>query len=134
MSNKYVKLENLDPEQINCYYGGNCRIEDVQDWINDLPVEEGLEKVVHCSECVFSEAKKNGKCTCLKTNTMHKDSYYCADGLSHDMLPYWKKVNLGEDIKTEYYRCPKCRNTYHHPYQKCPACFSPLRDPNTKGE
>lgn len=134
MSKKYVNIEHLDPERISCYYGSNCRIEDVEEWIAELPVEEGLEKVVHCSKCVFAEDRKNGKCVCLKTNTMHNDSYYCADGLSPDMLPYWKKVHMGNDVQTEYYKCPKCRNIYHHPYGKCPACFSQLRDPNTKGE
>lgn len=134
MSKKYVNIEHLDPERISCYYGSHCRIEDVEEWISELPVEEGLEKVVHCSECVFSEKRTNGKYVCPKTNTMHKDSYYCADGLSHDMLPYWKKVYLGDDIKTEYYKCPHCRNTYRQPYDKCPACFSQLRDPNNKEE
>ena len=99
MSNKYVKLENLDPEQINCYYGGNCRIEDVQDWINDLPVEEGLERVVHCSECVFANNRGNGRYDCPKTNSMHKASYFCADGLSHDMLPYWKRFISAKILK-----------------------------------
>ena len=102
---KYVDISKLDVERINCFYGSECRLSDVQDWLDELPVEEGLERVTHCSECVHSDKRRNGKCVCLKTNTMHNASYYCADGLSYDNAPAWKKVKSDNKIDI-LFKCP----------------------------
>ena len=57
---KYVDISKLDVERINCFYGSECRLSDVQDWLDELSVEEGLEKVTHCSECIFAKDRGNG--------------------------------------------------------------------------
>ena len=41
---KYVDIEKANVEQIPCYYGSSCELEDVQDWLNELP-EEKVEKI-----------------------------------------------------------------------------------------
>ena len=80
MSKKYIDVDNIDVERIPCYYGGNCRVEDVEEWLSELPVEEDLITVVRCARCMFADDHSSGKCICLKTNTLHEGSYYCADG------------------------------------------------------
>ena len=80
MSKKYIDVDNIDVEQIPCYYGGNCHIEDVEEWIKELPVEENLVAVIRCAKCVFAKEHHSGKCMCLKTNTLHENTYFCADG------------------------------------------------------
>lgn len=37
---KYIDLDKANVEDISCYYGGGCRIDDVKEWLNDLPEVE----------------------------------------------------------------------------------------------
>ena len=76
----YIDITNADPEQIPCFYGSECRISDVREWLDELPREINLEKVVRCGDCIFAKKRAHDKCVCLKTNTMHDNTYYCADG------------------------------------------------------
>jgi hypothetical protein len=80
MSKKYIDVDNIDIERIPCYYGGECHIEDVEEWINELPVEENLVEVTRCAKCMFANDHPTGNCMCSKTNILHDPSYYCADG------------------------------------------------------
>lgn len=124
---KYVDISKLDVERINCFYGSECRLSDVQDWLDELPVEEGLERVTHCSECVFANDRGKGLYDCPKTNSIHKASYYCADGLSYKDSPAWKPVQDNNGLPVV--KCPYCKNTYLHPYGKCPACHNIIKNP-----
>ena len=35
---RYIDLDNADVEQISCFYGSECRLADVQEWLDSLPV------------------------------------------------------------------------------------------------
>jgi hypothetical protein len=131
---KYVDIANLDVERINCFYGSECRLSDVQEWLDELPVVEGLENVTHCSECVFANDRGNGLYDCPKTNSIHKASYYCADGLKLENIPSWRTIynEPGNDTEQAKFQCPSCRNIYHDVFKKCPACHTMLKIPKLK--
>ena len=131
---KYVDISKLDVERINCFYGSECRLSDVQDWLDELPVEEGLERVTHCSECVFANDRGNGLYDCPKTNSIHKASYYCAEGLKLENIPSWRTIynEPGNDTEQAKFQCPSCRNVYHDVFEKCPACHTMLKIPQLK--
>ncbi len=131
---KYVDIANLDVERINCFYGSECRLSDVQEWLDELPVVEGLEKVTHCSECVYAEIDNNGRYHCKNSNNFHQASYFCADGLSANNVPRWKTIynEPGNDKEEAKLQCPYCKNIYQHPYPKCPACHNFLKIPDIK--
>lgn len=47
---RLVDVDELDVEDIPCYYGSNCYVEDVEKWIADAPtVEVGAS--TRCNDC-----------------------------------------------------------------------------------
>lgn len=52
MQNKarLIDANAADVERICCYYGDCCRIEDVQEWLDEQPTIYAVE-VVRCKEC-----------------------------------------------------------------------------------
>lgn len=49
---RYIDAEKADVESISCFYGSECRIEDVQEWLDEQPTADVVE-VVRCSECAY---------------------------------------------------------------------------------
>lgn len=66
-----IDADALDVEQINAYYAGSCRTEDVQEWLDDQPILdvepvrhgrwEQVEGFTACSECGASPADWEAK-------------------------------------------------------------------------
>lgn len=50
---RYIDADKANVEEISCYYGSNCYIEDVQEWLNELPTADVVE-VVRCEKCKYS--------------------------------------------------------------------------------
>ena len=52
MQNKsrLIDANAADVERICCYYGDCCRIEDVQEWLDEQPTIYAVE-VVRCAQC-----------------------------------------------------------------------------------
>ena len=48
---RYIDAEKADVERISCSYGSECRIEDVQEWLDEQPTADVVE-VVRCKSCV----------------------------------------------------------------------------------
>ncbi len=40
---RYIDAEKADVESISCFYGSECRIEDVQEWLNEQPTADVVE-------------------------------------------------------------------------------------------
>ena len=131
---KYIDMSKIDIERIPCFYGSECKLSDVQEFLDSLPIIEGLEKVTHCSECIFANDRGNGLYDCPKTNTIHKGSYYCAEGLALENIPSWRTIynEPGKDDELAKFKCPCCRNIYNEPFEKCPACHTMLKIPKLK--
>ena len=131
---KYVDVSKLDVERIDCFYGSECRLSDVREWLNELPAEEDVVKVVRCSKCVYSDKRPENKCVCLKTNTMHNNTHFCAEGLEPQNVPSWKTVCVepGNDDVPVQVECPYCKSLYLHPYGKCPNCYNILKIPTLR--
>lgn len=47
---RLIDANAADVERIPCYYGGHCRTEDVQEWLNEQPTVDAVE-VVRCKNC-----------------------------------------------------------------------------------
>jgi len=47
---RLIDANAADVERICCYYGDNCRIEDVQEWLDDQPTIDAVP-VVRCKDC-----------------------------------------------------------------------------------
>lgn len=37
---RYIDAEKADVESISCFYGSECRIEDVQEWLDEQPTAD----------------------------------------------------------------------------------------------
>lgn len=48
---RLIDANAADVERICCYYGGNCDIEDVKEWLDEHPTIDAVP-VVRCRECV----------------------------------------------------------------------------------
>lgn len=40
---RYIDAEKADVESISCFYGSECRIEDVQEWLDEQPTVDVVE-------------------------------------------------------------------------------------------
>lgn len=40
---RYIDADNANVEQISCFYGGECRLEDVQEWLDEQPTADVAE-------------------------------------------------------------------------------------------
>ena len=40
---RYIDAEKADVESISCFYGSECRIEDVQEWLDEQPTADVVE-------------------------------------------------------------------------------------------
>lgn len=55
---RLIDADKADVEMISCYYGSNCYIEDVQEWLNEQPTIDAVE-VVHgrwikkTADCIY---------------------------------------------------------------------------------
>lgn len=59
---RYVDIDKADVEQISCFYGSECRLEDVKEWLDSLPTINVSEEkygawkhysttMMECSNC-----------------------------------------------------------------------------------
>lgn len=70
---RLIDANAADVEEISCYYGSNCNIENVQSWLDEQPTIDAVE-VVRCEECkhyhenicpiwCYTETKPNDFCS-----------------------------------------------------------------------
>ena len=45
MEKRLIDVNSADVERINCRYSDSCRLEDVQDWLNEQPTVDAVELV-----------------------------------------------------------------------------------------
>ena len=76
---KYVDVEKIDVEQINCFYGNECRLSDVQEFLDELVAEPNVEKIVRCKDCLFGQSNTNKLYNCSCGYGYHVATYFCAD-------------------------------------------------------
>lgn len=76
---RYIDADKADVERISCFYGSECRIEDVKEWLDEQPTADVVE-VVRCKDC----KNRNGFfCPIEKESaTAHwfEDEDYCSFG------------------------------------------------------
>lgn len=80
---RLIDANAADVGEINCYYGGNCRIEDVEEWLNEQPALDAVE-VVRCQNCGWwhrfkSPGARSGVCD--KYAVSKSENGYCDDPL-----------------------------------------------------
>lgn len=81
---RYIDAEKADVESISCFYGSECRIEDVQEWLDEQPTVDVVEV----------KRGKWEKRTFIVFDNEIKDSYHCSE------------CNTTWDTATNY--CPNC--------------------------
>lgn len=69
---RLIDADAANVEDILCYYGDNCRTEDVKEWLDEQPTIDAVP-VVRCKDCEFSndlicpghshDALEDGFCT-----------------------------------------------------------------------
>lgn len=80
---RYIDADKADVERISCFYGAECRIEDVKEWLDEQPTAD-VEEVKHgywtkystelfgsnykCSECGNRALEDNCGCFSILTN------------------------------------------------------------------
>lgn len=75
---RYIDLDKANVENISCYYGGSCRIDDVKEWLNDLPEVE-LVPVV-CGKWIEKTpiGSMRFECSVCKIEYYGMPSRYCS--------------------------------------------------------
>ena len=78
---RLIDANKADVEDISCYYGSNCYIEDVQSWLDEQPAVDAVE-VVRCKDCKkgHPELAPNGGVWCAKWNHIFCDDGFCSYG------------------------------------------------------
>lgn len=70
---RYIDAEKADVERISCFYGSECRIEDVQEWLDEQPTADVVEVkhgewevksefVYTCSVCSYDSISESNYC------------------------------------------------------------------------
>lgn len=89
---RLIDANAADVERICCYYGGNCDIEDVKEWLDEQPTIDAVE-VVRCRECKHWSGRKDkpgevtaiGYCGHPNHHIMPLNAnWFCADGAKMD--------------------------------------------------
>ena len=52
MAKRLIDANAADVDEISCYYGGQCYLEDVQQWLDEQPTVDAVE-VVRCKDCKY---------------------------------------------------------------------------------
>lgn len=92
---RLIDADKADVENIYCYYGSNCYVEDVQAWLDEQPTVDAvpvvwkpvlgfeglyeissLGKVRNKSGEILKQRIKRTKCTCYKTVDLWRDGRY----------------------------------------------------------
>lgn len=60
---RLIDADAADVERICCYYGDNCRIEDVLEWLDDQPTVDAVP-VVRCKDCIHAIKFRSGQVSC----------------------------------------------------------------------
>lgn len=71
---RLIDANAADVERICCYYGGNCDIEDVKEWLDEQPTIDAVP-VVRCCEC-----DQYTPTICHRVGTAVKPFDYCSYG------------------------------------------------------
>ena len=71
---RYIDADNADVERISCFYGSECRIEDVKEWLDEQPTAD-VAKVDHGHWIYFRDQNGFKGCKCSECLT----SYGCID-------------------------------------------------------
>ena len=77
---RYIDAEKADVESISCFYGSECRIEDVQEWLDEQPTADVVE-VKHGEWspngiCPWNNVVGNWRCSVCNGISL-KNSKYC---------------------------------------------------------
>lgn len=74
---RYIDADKADVERISCFYGAECRLEDVQEWLDEQPTAD-VVKVVRCKDCIHYDDV--GECEIHSYDGRFNVNYFCADG------------------------------------------------------
>jgi hypothetical protein len=79
---RLIDANALNVEDISCYYGSNCYIEDVQVWLDEQPTVDAVE-VCRCKDCKHGEVDDPDfpdlhYCHC--GHMWNDGEHFCADG------------------------------------------------------
>lgn len=54
---RYIDADKADVETISCFYGSECRIEDVEEWLNEQPTADVVPRDEVAK--IFEEIERN---------------------------------------------------------------------------
>ena len=99
---RYIDAEKADVERISCFYGSECRIEDVQEWLDEQPTADVVEV-------------KRGEWIKNEPNSEQMKEF-------HDL-----GIGKAMALKSIYWSC-SCCGTWGTPrYKYCPNCGADMR-------
>lgn len=84
---RYIDADKADVERISCFYGAECRIEDVKEWLDEQPTAD-VQEVKH-GEWIY-----------------HPETFYTKSGFTCSVCkdPMWHS----HDVKQAFKYCPHC--------------------------
>lgn len=69
---RYIDAEKAEVERISCFYGSECRLEDVQEWLNEQPTAD-VEEVKHGKWITFS--LRDPQCSLCHSYNFEQSNY-----------------------------------------------------------
>jgi NADH pyrophosphatase NudC (nudix superfamily) len=75
---RYIDADKADVERISCFYGAECRIEDVKEWLDEQPTADVAE-VIHAKWIINSDGYYPYCSNCKEIPEYGVMSKYCPE-------------------------------------------------------
>lgn len=98
---RYIDVEKADVERISCFYGSECRLEDVQEWLDEQPTadvvsQKAYEQVKWERDTAIEQLKSYGVGFCENADVVKVKQ------------GEWIKFTLGDFDFVDRYKCSEC--------------------------
>ena len=75
---RYIDADKADVERISCFYGAECRIEDVKEWLDEQPTADVTE-IIHAKWIINSDGYYPYCSNCKEIPEYGVMSKYCPE-------------------------------------------------------
>ena len=77
MDKRLIDANAANVDEISCYYGDHCYLEDVKEWLDEQPTVDAVE-VIRCRDCQMES-------TCKVTQRLGEDGFCsCGERIGND--------------------------------------------------